>query len=78
MGKKLKRIYRNDINGGYCIEEVTKLFSDIYSFSATNFFYDEETKEVYYKEPLSSELTLYKNKNGKVYRFDSTRMIESD
>ena len=78
MGKKLKRIYRNDINGGYCIEEVTKLFSDIYPFSETNFFYDEETKEVYYKEKLTSELTPYKNKNGKGYRFDSTRMIESD
>lgn len=78
MGKNLKRIYQNDTNGGYCIEEVAKLFSDIYTFSETNFFYDEETKEVYHKETLSSELSIYKSKTGKVYRFDSTKMIESD
>lgn len=78
MGEKLKRIYQNCENGGYCIEEVAKSFFDMYPFSQTEYVYDIDTKYVYYMPTASSTPVLHKSPNGKYYKFTSIVMVEVD
>lgn len=77
MGK-LKPIYQNNENGGYCVEEVAKNFSDMYPFKKTEYLYDEVTKYVYCTSAESSTPNLFKSKNGKNYKFNSSFFVEVD
>lgn len=78
MAENFKRIYQNTENGGYCIEEVAKSFSDMYYFKETEYVYDKNTKFVFLMPTASSVPILHKSKNGKHYKFDSMVMIEVD